>query len=349
MNQITIAQIFESLNRNRLKSALAFLFVMLLTVAGFLLWPRTYDSEGRLFVQLGRNNTGLNPTSGNLAVSIQDSRETEILSVTELIGSRAVIDEVVQQVGAEKILWSPTDEWFAGFQSPAAESVPVESDVATGGLTAEEYRRLSQQEKAAKKLEDHLEVFNTSKTSVITIRARASSPQLAQEIVKTIMAVARDKHLDVHMVEGSTRFFDREFEKREQDLDQAIAMQTEFRKRMGILSIDGARDTLQAIIQRLENELITAEAELAQAEKSCQKYEDEIVKISDTIEVPTTGVERQSFEDSRTELYKLEAERAKLQGRYQPGHPALAEIERSSRLVNPSARSSVNERNPRNS
>ena len=107
MNQITVSQVVGALLRHKIKSIIVFLLVMMFAVAVFVVWPRKFGSEGRLFVQLGRNNSGLNSTGGSQSVSIQDSRETEILSVAEIAKSRAVIEAVVDEIGPEQILESP--------------------------------------------------------------------------------------------------------------------------------------------------------------------------------------------------------------------------------------------------
>ena len=83
-NPLTIAQIFGALTRHKFKAFFAWLIVIALIVLAFLAWPRQYGSEGRLYVQMGRNNTGISPTTGSASISIQDTRETEIRSVLEL-------------------------------------------------------------------------------------------------------------------------------------------------------------------------------------------------------------------------------------------------------------------------
>ena len=99
---LTIGQILSALKRHKFKSFLAWLIVFSAVIVMFLLWPRKFGSEGRLYIQLGRNNTTLTPTSGTGSVSIQDTRETEIRSVLEIIKSRAVLEAAVKDLGAER-------------------------------------------------------------------------------------------------------------------------------------------------------------------------------------------------------------------------------------------------------
>ena len=78
MNQITLSHLFGALLRHKLSVFLLFSSIVILSLVAFIFWPREFGSEGRLYVQLGRNNSGLDPTLGAKSIAIQDSRETEI-------------------------------------------------------------------------------------------------------------------------------------------------------------------------------------------------------------------------------------------------------------------------------
>jgi len=155
-------------------------------VAAFLLWPRKFGSEGRLYVQLGRNNTTLTPTSGTGSVSIQDTRETEIRSVVEIIKSRAVLEATIKDIGAMPKISVPN------FLSRGG----------AGDMSVEEYKELRDLELAAQELESNLTVNSEKKTSVISVYVKANSAKLAQQIVAKIFEHTRRIHLKVHAVEG---------------------------------------------------------------------------------------------------------------------------------------------------
>ena len=314
MNQITLTHILGALLRHKLRVLLVFSLIMILSVVLFVIWPRQFGSEGRLYVQLGRNNSGLDPTPGVKSISIQDSRETEIRSVAEIAKSRIVLEQVVDEIGAERILAAPSLMKFialpdiAGFFKSETDSAEVSED----GLSREEFVRLRTREKAAKAIQDSMIVNIEKKTSVISIYARASSARLAQQIVDALMRYTREKHLEVHSLGGSTRFFDEEFEKHQKLVNKAIDAQAEFRNKLGVLSVDGARATLQQIISRLENDLLSAEVSLAEASERVAKYELELKNILPKIAVPTQGIESQSYENSLSELTRLKTQRARL-------------------------------------
>ena len=119
MNQLTVLQLLGVLNRHRFKAFIVWFLVMLVFLAAFLVWPRKYSSEGKVYVQLGRIATEISPTTGSQSISVQDTRESEVLSVVEIIRSRGVTEAVVDEVGAKRILASPLDKFCLLYTSPS--------------------------------------------------------------------------------------------------------------------------------------------------------------------------------------------------------------------------------------
>ncbi|MEM7455860.1 MAG: hypothetical protein AAF456_16015 [Planctomycetota bacterium] len=327
-NQITIAQMLGACQRHKFKSFMTFLLVLVVVAAGFLIWPRKYSSEGQMNVQLvARDSISVNPASGNETVSIQDTRETEIRSAVEVIQSRAVIEAVVEEIGADEILKSPWDDLIP-IQLPEISLPEFSSGGGDGGMTAEEYKEAKKRHLAARRLEKDMKVVSEKKTSIISITIKARNASLAQRLVDSIMEHAKLKMQEANSVLGSTEYYNTKFEEQQLLLEEAIASQVEFRNRRQSLSLGGDRATLQGIITRLENDLITAETALVGASQRVEKLELEIAEIEETISVPTSGVEKKSYEDSRTELFKLEGRLAEAIGTFNENHPRVEQIQR---------------------
>ena len=77
-SEITLLDLFSSALRQRWLIAGATLLAACASIALYKSLPRKYGSEGSLYVQVGRANIGLDPTTTSKPISIQDSRETEI-------------------------------------------------------------------------------------------------------------------------------------------------------------------------------------------------------------------------------------------------------------------------------
>lgn len=327
---LTIGQIFAALNRHKFKAFFAWFLIMCAVVAMFLLWPRKFGSEGRLYVQLGRNNTALTPTTGSSAISIQDTRETEIRSVLEIIKSRAVLEAVVKDVGASTILKSRWSEYVPDISLPNFFSSSSEDE---NGMSLEEYNDLKERELAAKYLEKNMTVDSEKKTSVISVFVKANSARLAQSIVDKVFEHTRRVHLKVHGVEGSAVFFDDQFDAQEEELVDAIEKLAEFRNEREVLSIGSQIGTWQGILATVENGLVDSEIELETANERLAKLGELMSKTSVQIDVPKAGVERLSYEESRTEVFKLEAEQERLKATYRSSHPEVVRVENQLRKL----------------
>lgn len=325
--QITVSDVFNAISRQRWKALLTFVLLMAMVVAAFVLLPRKYGSEGRLFVQLGRTGTGLDPTPGGTSISIQDSRETDIRSVVELVRSRAVIEEVVDKIGPDKILKGPLDflEQYVSFDFKMP-TLPWNELEEEDSLAREQYEILRKREKAAKAIEDQLSVRSEKKTSVISIYCKANSPTLAQKIVKEIMASTKAKHVQVHAIESSTTFYKDNFAEKQNNLVQVEKKLKQFRNKNRWLSLAGARATQQAIIDKLELERIDAESNYLQSQEKLATLNRQMTGIEPIVLVPTTGVEKLSTEDSKTELWKLESELRVQENTLHPDHPKLKQL-----------------------
>lgn len=325
--QITLSQIFSAFSRHRYKAFIAWTAVMSMVFVAFILMPKKYGSEGRLYVQLGRNNSPISPTTGSASISIQDTRETEIRSVVEIILSRAVLEKVVDDIGAQKILESPWDGWMPSI------GLPEFSEQISNEMSKDEFERYRQRELAAKALSESLHVDAEKKTSVISIFVKAQSPKLAQKIVNKIVEHTKTVHLKVHASESSATFFDDQFEAQQKALVEAETKLAEFRNARNVLSIGAERDTLQNIFSQLEIESVMEEVNLAKSKEALKKIQGLMATTEAQIAVPKSGVERLSYEDSRTTLFNLEAERERLVALYTPTHPDVQRIDQQLKKV----------------
>lgn len=308
-NQLTVAQILGALQRHRVKAIFAWAAVMAVVLALYLVWPRQYSSEGRLYVKMDRNNTSVVPSSSGARVAIQDTRETEIRSVIEIIGSRAVLDAVVDEVGAAKILKNGIFDYL-----PSLGSLKP-STGGNSGMDPAEYKRLRKRELASACLSKRLVVYNEKKSSVIRVSMEANSPQLAQKIVQSIFRNTRKIHLGVHNVSNSGDFFDEQFVKQEKMLKEAVQELADFRNDLGVMSVGAARSSIQGIIAGIDQSLVNADVTLAESQERMKKLEKLLSETPRMVAMPKQGVERSSFEDSKTELYKLKQERERLRTR----------------------------------
>src|SRR5688572_23850611 len=75
---------------------------------------RRYVSEAKLFVRLGRESVKLDPTATTgQTLDVHESRDGEINSLFELLGSRVILERIVDEVGVARILGDDEAEAIA--------------------------------------------------------------------------------------------------------------------------------------------------------------------------------------------------------------------------------------------
>ena len=151
----TIVDIVMAIFRSPIKFILWFLVFFSLVFLAYLIVPRQYSSDGKLFVQVGRSSVGAGPTTPAGTVALQDSRETEIKSVVDLLGSRKLAGKVADIVGVERILKprSVVGQYLDELELPNIGQglVEVEDDDETE-LSEEELDAINRRNKAIKSL-----------------------------------------------------------------------------------------------------------------------------------------------------------------------------------------------------
>lgn len=331
-SQLTVGQLLAVLTRNKKKCILVFMLTMAGVVAFWMLAPRKYGSEGRLFVQLGRANTGIEYTKGSLPIAIQDARETEVRSVIELIKSYDVLSKVVQdpEVTIDAVLESPFDFITDAIKIPSFGGGTQKE----GELSSEEREHYLSLQKAVKTVGENLSVEMEKKTSVISVYVKAQSPMLAKRIIDRLLHYTLEAHVNVHRRNSTVSFFETELALQKEKVVNASQALEDYRNQVQdsrgtdkpFLTVEGARNTLQSIIDKLEHEKLDAELNRTQAVREVEKLSEEMVAMGKFIEVPTKGVERLSTESAKEEIIRLKSEQAQLKSTYND-HPRLEIIQ----------------------
>lgn len=337
---ISAEQLIRSVRDHLLLNTIVVASILALAVAIYLWLPRSYASDGQLFVQLGRANSSMDPSpDGARSVSIQDSRETEILSVVELLKGNGILTDVVKQVGPERILENeikiPFLDSALGLLSGGGG--PVDD-------LPEDYETLKLREQAVKKLATDLQIGAEKKTSVISVYCEAASPMLAKEIVDTVMAAVQKLHVNVHAVEKSKSFFESEFEIQESKVRGAELALRDFRNKHSILSVDEARATLNGVIAKLENEAVDVRVNLTESMTTIKGLQAQAADIDEKIEMPLMGIESSSTESAQTQLNLRKAERARLLTTFTEADPRIVGIDQEIELLEKSVQSMPRER-----
>jgi uncharacterized protein involved in exopolysaccharide biosynthesis len=229
-------------------------------------WPKTYRSEAKLYVRLGRENVGLDAATsmGHEISGLQISREEELNTVVELLRSRSLLEKVVDAVGPQAVL-SPTAD--AENASPSLLS-RVRQTLRQWTQQVTSDVPLTPQETAVLALRQQLDIQNIRKTDVILVAHEGRSPLASQEIVSTLINLYLDEHVRMSRSPHAHAFLAGQADNIKQQLVQRENELKTFKDQTGLASPAEQRQTLVGQIGRLEDDLKTTQAsiEATQAE-----------------------------------------------------------------------------------
>ncbi|MCC7086834.1 MAG: hypothetical protein IT427_17690 [Pirellulales bacterium] len=279
-----------------------------------LLSPKTYRSEGKLLVRLGRENMALDPTAtlgATPLVGVQPSRETELNSDIDILKSRFLIEKVVDFIGPARIL--DGDE-------PATKA----------GATADE---LSPEESASERMQAirlamrALNVEAVRKSAVLQITYDAASPRLAQEFVSKLIEDFREEYIRLNRTPGASEFLSAQTTASGQRLrekeDQLLALKDE----TGLAAPDSQRAILVSRIGKLQDDLLLVDASLASTEAEVQKLRGQLRTLPlREITEEIAGYANEAADGMRQQLYALEVREKDLAARFTDDHPQLIQV-----------------------
>jgi uncharacterized protein involved in exopolysaccharide biosynthesis len=322
--------------RHRRKIALTFGGIVALALLGIAVCPRSYISESKLFIRVGRESVALDPTATTgETIMLQKSQVSDVNSALEMLNSREVLQRVVERIGAERILndspatsgapAEPTAPWLAHVQEVTSQ---VRSWLETALKTVRLSDPGSDEDLAIRRLESGVNVWAAKQSTVITISFLAASPELARDVVDAMTSVFLEEHLRLNQAAGSFEFFSKQASSLH---DQLLVAQAELRDRKNAfqLASSGSRQKiLEEQIKSVELELLSAQRGLAFSDAKVADLTKAIANL--TPEIVTNrvaGIANEAKDGMREKLYELELQESELKSRYTNDHPLVVQIQ----------------------
>ena len=287
-------------------------------------WPNRYSSDGLMYVRLGRGAASLDPTAMPAnSVSLQESRTSEVISISEMLTSRAVAERVVDSVGVEVINQPRT--WIDRTMVSLTSLVP--SSEGLGGMEREDYAKQLAREDAIKRVRDSVEVSVPRDAYTVKVLARGSDPSLMREIVQSVMTEYESYHVEAHRSQGSLDFFEEQIAESEAAAIGARESLQTARMEMGWLSSESAESTLQERIVNLELSLDQADSELADSDSQMKALEERIEGLDEWIPMEITkGVANNAKDGMRNTLFGEQIRKGEELARVTPAHPRYSRL-----------------------
>jgi uncharacterized protein involved in exopolysaccharide biosynthesis len=264
-------------------------------------WPKTYRSEAKLYVRLGRENMGLDATAslGHEVNGIQINREDELNTVVELLKSHSLLEKVVDAVGPETIL-NPTGK-------PASTEANG-SSLSGWARNLTNDSPLPARERAVLALRKQLDTQNVRKTNVILVAHEGPSAEASQKIVSNLINLYLDEHVRMSRSPHEHAFLAEQASSIKKQLGQRETELRAFKDQTGLASPAEQRLTLVGQIGRLEDDMKSTLAAIEGTEAESREIVAEQKRAS--------AVDTRAHEELRLMLLKdkpaLAAQRAKL-------------------------------------
>jgi polysaccharide biosynthesis transport protein len=338
-HQFTPREVARALFRHRRLMVLFFCGTVVLTLLAIALFPRSYTSESKLFIRVGRESVALDPTATTgQTIMLQKTQLGEINSALQLLLSRDVFQRVVESVGAERILKDlPASN--TGGPGATATATWVETLTSAKSWASRQFSealaslRLSDpgtpEEMAIRKLDNGIKATAPKDSTVINVSYFAASPQLAHDVVDALTAAFLEQHVRLNHTEGSLEFFAEQTAKLQKE---HAAAQAELRDRKNEYQVSTTESRRAVFAKQMEDvelqilatgrELAYVDAQIADLTRAIGSLQPELVTNR------VKGFANEAKDQMRSKLYELEIEESKLRARYSENHPLLEQIQR---------------------
>jgi polysaccharide biosynthesis protein PslE len=313
--------------RHKSKSICFFLIVLSLGVVAAFFMPKTYRSEGKLLLRLGRENMAIDPTAtvgSSSMFMVQPTRESEINSVLEVFRSRVLVEKVVDAIGPDAIL-------AQGKQSAAAQ---LSSDAQVGGDAADtpskgsvQNELVNQRDEAIRWLTRAIDVENVRKSNVVQVTCDAGDPRLAQELVSKLIDSYLAEHIRLNRTPGAQEFLSQQTDNIRARLDAKQQELRALKNETGLSELNGRRTIVMNRMGRLEDDLLLVSTELSSTKAEVAQLKEQLKTLpANEVTEQTVGFPNEAADGMRQQLYALQIKEQEMATKLTDAHPQLVQV-----------------------
>lgn len=314
-------RVLESARRQKKTILLWIGGTLFLGLLVFVFAPRTYRSEARIFLRVGRESVGLDPTAttGQNMLLQQADRKDEVKSAIEVLKSRSVIAEAVDRLGADMVLGRRDANGAKKISLTGIVTAPLHWLAAI----VKSVDPVSDREEAIIRMERHLYVGAERESTVIGIEYDADTPQLAQAVCDAIVDVYQQENMRIHRSDESRPFFTEQQDRLRSQLDDALESVRKVKNELGLSSVQERRTSLETQFNAVELDRLNTEQQLATSQARIVDLEHQLTLVPERLVGSKKSVPNQGADLLRQQLYALEVKAMDLQARYSDSHPLV--------------------------
>ncbi len=309
-------------NRHRGKMLFFFVSTMVLVTLGIIFCPRTYESQAKLHVLIGRESVALDPTATTgQVINMMGSREHEINTVKDLLLSRTILEQVVEKLGPETILdpkqveesSEHSESSWKAFVFRWMEKVHLSDPV-------------GKNEKAVKRLAKDIKIHSEPTSNVIHVAFRSDTPKMAQRIANEFLASYHAQHGRAHRTQGSEVFFSKQSELLGDELAKAEQRLRDVKNENSIVTVATSQLTLSKETELVETNLLTTSAAIAASRAKIKSLEESLEQIPERLISEEIASSSYAADVMRRTLYDLQIREQALASKHTDDHPTILAI-----------------------
>jgi len=300
-SEFSMREIFYLLFKHKKKIFFFFITVSSLSYFYVKSIPDVYQSEASLLITAGRENVEMIPTARE-AVSI--SRTKDLQTEVEILRNRDVIEEVVDKIGINNFI----DE-------KKVTNIDIISEDAN----------IQIRESIILSLMGNISLNIKRGTSIIGITYKSQKPQLAKNVIDTLIYVYLDKRIDIHFSSSQYDFFKAQVDSSLYSINE-IEKKIVEKKNELIVPSDSSdySANLSSRIVLLQHEIDQNITTIAESESKIGYFTEILKDMPDTVETETII----NSENVQSEIYSLYLKKLDLLSKYSEENPRVKEIDR---------------------
>ena len=210
--------------------------------------PEIYQSDAKLFIQLGRENMSLDPSVVGPTASVRPDRESELNSEVAALKSRVLGEQTVDGIGPRAILNMPENESAPSYYSQ------LKIFVKSFFPKFDQKPPLPLSEVAVDKVMKNLTVVAAKQSHVIDLTFQAESPQLARGTLNVLIDKYRDRHIEMHQSQAPLQFIEKKAEKLRATLEHKEELLKNYQAQNSISSMEAQKGEVLGQVSLLQTE-----------------------------------------------------------------------------------------------
>jgi uncharacterized protein involved in exopolysaccharide biosynthesis len=289
-----------------------------------------YESDARLLVQLGRENTEVPITVEKGSVFTSGVQEEEVNSYVTLLQSRVLVELVVEDLGLDAFDFTPLEptNLFERVKYTAKQGVRFAKKQVTNLLIFADLKdRLSDRDKVIKLVEGALNIQREGKSNVIYVAVRLPSAELANRTLASVIKHYFELHVGLRQSSGVLSLFNTQTEFYRDEFEKQQGKVAAIRQEWNLSSVDQQRAELLRRLNTLQSQANTELVEIARVSRERQAMVEALVRLPQRLMTSETVEPNPAILKLKTTLVDKRLQRLDVGARYDEQLPAVTTID----------------------